>query len=101
MSFGVILGLVAGAITTFSLIPQVVRVFKLKEAHEISLYFTILFIIGDSIWLYYGVYFKLLPVIFWNAIAVVLAIALLIGKLKFDRKYLMRRKMPKAKQTVC
>lgn len=34
------LGFVAGALVTCSLIPQLVRVFKLRSAHEISLLFT-------------------------------------------------------------
>ena len=86
MSFGEILGLVAGAITTGSLVPQVIRVYRLRAAREISLFFTILFIVGDSTWLYYGIYFRLMPVIFWNILAIILALILLMGKLKYDSK---------------
>ncbi len=85
MDFGEILGLVAGAITTGSLVPQVLRVFRLKTAREISLIFTLAFIIGDSLWLIYGVIFDLKPVIFWNILAILLAFILLYGKLKFGR----------------
>jgi MtN3 and saliva related transmembrane protein len=86
LSFGDILGLVAGAITTGSLVPQVIRVFRLKTSREISLYFTILFIVGDSAWLFYGIYFKLMPVVLWNVLAIILAFLLLIGKLKYDSR---------------
>jgi MtN3 and saliva related transmembrane protein len=86
LSFGEILGLVAGAITTGSLVPQVVRVYRLKAAHEISLFFTILFVIGDSAWLFYGIYFNLMPVILWNVLAIILALILLFGKLKYDNR---------------
>jgi MtN3 and saliva related transmembrane protein len=85
LGFGEILGLVAGAITTGSFIPQVVRVFKMRSAHEISLTFILAFVVGDSAWLAYGIYFKLFPVIFWNVLAIGLAIILLVGKIKFGK----------------
>jgi MtN3 and saliva related transmembrane protein len=85
LHFGEIFGLIAGAITTGSFIPQVVKVYKLKSAHEISLSFTLLFISGDLLWLIYGIFINSLPIIFWNIIGAILAFALLIGKLKFGR----------------
>jgi MtN3 and saliva related transmembrane protein len=83
LSFGVILGLVAGALTTGSFLPQVVRVFKLRSAHEISLFFTILFFIGDLTWLGYGIYLRQLPIILWNILGGLLAAALLFAKIKY------------------
>jgi len=80
---GEVIGLIAGAITTGSFVPQVVRVFKLKSAHEISLFFTILFLVGDMLWLSYGIFLVSFPIIFWNAIGGVLAACLLVGKLRF------------------
>ena len=85
MSFGEILGLVAGAITTGSFVPQVVRVFKIKSAHEISLVFILAFVVGDSAWLVYGINLHLFAVVFWNCLAILLAVALLIGKLKYGK----------------
>jgi MtN3 and saliva related transmembrane protein len=78
------LGLLAGAITTGSLVPQVIRVFRLKSAREISLFFTLMFVLGDALWLVYGVIFKLPPVIFWNILAILLAGLLLYGKIRYD-----------------
>jgi MtN3 and saliva related transmembrane protein len=85
LSFGEILGLVAGAITTGSLIPQVLRVYRLKAAREISLTFTVAFLVGDAAWLAYGVIFSLVPIIFWNVLAILLAGTLLIGKIKYGK----------------
>lgn len=85
MNFGDWLGLIAGVLTTSSFVPQVVRVFKLRSAREISLFFNILFFIGIVIWEIYGIYFKLGPVILWNAITMVLILALLYAKLKYGR----------------
>jgi MtN3 and saliva related transmembrane protein len=78
-------GLIAGAITTIGFLPQVIRVYKLKSAREISLSFTILFLIGLGCWLTYGIFLRLTPLILWNSISVILALALLYAKLKYGR----------------
>jgi MtN3 and saliva related transmembrane protein len=78
-----ILGCVAGAIVTTSLVPQIIRVFKLKSAREISLVFTTLMFTGILLWLGYGIALGYLPVIVWNAIGTVLTALLLIAKLKY------------------
>jgi len=79
------LGLVAGALVTGSMIPQLVRVFKLKSAREISRLFTMLLLLGMIWWLAYGIYLRLTPVILWNAIGAVLVAILLYAKLKYGR----------------
>jgi MtN3 and saliva related transmembrane protein len=85
MPIGDLFGYVAGALATGSLIPQVLRVFKLKSAHEISLLFTFLLLTGIVLWLGYGIYFKLVPIILWNAISAVMLSLLLYAKLKYGR----------------
>ena len=85
MILGEFLGFVAGALVTCSLIPQLIRVFKLKSAHEISMLFTVFLLLGIILWLAYGIYLGLPPVILWNAIAIVLVATLLGAKLKYGR----------------
>ncbi len=82
---GEFFGLIAGAFTTFALIPQVIRVFKLKSAHEISLLFTILYLVGGLTWLTYGIVDRLFPVILWNAVATSLTAVLFYAKMKYGR----------------
>lgn len=79
------LGLIAGAITTIGFLPQVIRVFKLKSAHEISLLWSISFLIGIGCWLIYGIYLQLTPLILWNSITVIFALILVYAKLKYGR----------------
>ena len=79
------LGFVAGALVTCSLIPQLIRVFQLKSAREISTLFTVLLLSGLIIWLAYGISLRLAPVILWNAIGTVLIAILLYAKLKYGR----------------
>lgn len=78
-------GFIAGALMTFGFLPQVIRVYRLKSAREISQPFTVLLLIGFFCWLAYGISFNLFPVILWNAIGAVLAVGLLYAKLKYGR----------------
>ncbi len=79
------LGFIAGLLMTVGFMPQVWRLYKLKSAREISLPFTLLFLIGAMLWLSYGVLLQLPPVILWNAITLFLGGAMLFAKLKYGR----------------
>jgi len=79
------LGLIAGLLVTFSMVPQLIRVFKLRSAREISLLFTTSLLLGLIAWLVYGLSLGLLPVIIWNAIGAAFAATLLYAKLKYGR----------------
>ena len=79
------LGLVAGLFTTFAVVPQIMRVYKLKSAREISLIFTSSLLIGVLIWLAYGIVLELVPLIIWNAIGAVLNAWLLFAKFRYGR----------------
>ena len=79
------LGFVAGALVTCSLVPQLIRVFKLRSAREISMLFTTLLLVGIITWLAYGITLGLAPVIIWNAIGAVFVAGLLYAKLKYGR----------------
>jgi MtN3 and saliva related transmembrane protein len=85
LSFGEIMGLVAGLLTTGSFIPQVIRVYKLKSAHDISLLFSISFVVGTILWLAYGIHGQLLPVIIWNALGFIFTSALLVAKIMYGK----------------
>jgi MtN3 and saliva related transmembrane protein len=79
------LGFVAGIFTTFSLLPQIYRVYKLKSAREISLSFTLCLAFGNLLWLIYGIFSGLLPIILWNVISFCLAGALVVAKSRYDK----------------
>ena len=79
------LGLIAGALVTGSIIPQVIRVFRLKSAREISILFSTLLLLGVITWVAYGIWLRLIAVILWNAIGAVLAAILLYAKLKYGK----------------
>jgi len=78
-----VLGLVAGMFVALGLVPQILRVWKLRSAQEISLSFNLLFLIGTTLWLAYGLFLGLASVILWNGANDVLLILLLTMKLNY------------------
>ncbi len=70
---------------TAATLPQVIRVYKLKSAREISLIFVTAMIVGFSCWLTYGILLELFPIILWNSLNIVLFGVFLLAKLKYGR----------------
>jgi MtN3 and saliva related transmembrane protein len=79
-------GFIGGILVTVALVPQVVRIFRLKSALEISLLFTVLLLVGMLFWLGYGILFQSFPIILWNAVGAALVATLLFAKLKYGRR---------------
>jgi MtN3 and saliva related transmembrane protein len=81
----VVIGLIAATCTTLAFVPQVVRVWRLKRADELSLTTLVVFSIGMLIWLGYGILIGSLPLIVANAVTVLLTMTILAMKLKWER----------------
>jgi MtN3 and saliva related transmembrane protein len=79
------LGIFAGIFTTFAIVPQIIRIYKLKSAREISFLFTSLLLLGIIVWLGYGIVLGLVPLIIWNSIGIILNGWLLFAKFKYGR----------------
>ena len=77
------LGLVAGVLTTIAFIPQVVKTWKTRYTRDISLGMFLIFSVGTLLWLLYGVRIGALPVVVANAVTLVLALTILIFKVKY------------------
>ena len=80
-----ILGYAAGFLVTFALVPQIVRVYRLKSAREISVLYNSATLLGVAAWLVYGIILGLVPMIFWNSIGICLAGLLLLSKYKYGK----------------
>lgn len=76
-------GLLAGLLISAGFVPQIIRVWKLKDATEISLMFNVLNLSGTVLWLAYGVLQNLLSVMVWNAVNTALVGGLLAVKLRY------------------
>lgn len=76
-----IIGLSAGALTTISFVPQVIKTWRSKSADDISTGMFAIFSIGLVLWLIYGIYLQSLPIIISNVIT--LGLTVLILSLKY------------------
>jgi MtN3 and saliva related transmembrane protein len=81
-----IIGLVAAALTTGSFVPQVVRLWRTRDAEGISLVTFAVFSAGVVLWLIYGVMLHSWPVILSNAVTIVLTIAIVVLTMRFRRR---------------
>ena len=79
-----IIGIVAGVLTSSSIIPQLVKTIKTKEVADLSIYIFIILIAGNSLWGYYGILLKDIPLIATSIFSVVLNITMLILKIKYS-----------------
>jgi MtN3 and saliva related transmembrane protein len=81
-----LIGSIAAICTTVSFVPQLIRVYRLKTAHDISLVMFLVFSLGVFLWLIYGIFIRSVPVMLANGATLVLSLAILALKIKYDRK---------------
>jgi len=81
-----IIGFVAAFLTTFSFLPQAIKVIKTKETEGISLIMYIVFILGVIMWTIYGFIIENLPMMFANIVTLVFAGIILWYKLQSIKK---------------
>jgi len=79
----VIVGYIAGTLTTLSFVPQVARAWKLKETRDLSLAMLLLFAAGVLLWILYGFWMDSLPIIAANIITFFLLLVLLGMKIRY------------------
>jgi len=80
-----LIGLVAAVCTTAAFVPQVIRVWRLKRAEEISRTTFLALSIGSLVWLTYGLLISSLPVIVANGVTFALVLTILSLKVMWDR----------------
>ncbi|MFA4877268.1 MAG: SemiSWEET transporter [Methanoregula sp.] len=79
----VLIGYIAGILTTISFIPQVARAWRLKETRDLSLAMLLLFSAGVLLWTLYGLWVSSLPIIAANLITFILILVLLWLKFRY------------------
>ena len=84
MSTTTVVGFFAGFVPTISFLPQVVKTWKTRSASDLSLGMFSVFSVGVLFWLVYGFLIQEPPMIIWNSVTLILVLAILVMKLKFD-----------------
>lgn len=78
-----LLGYIAGILVVISLLPQVIKSWITKSTKDISLIRYIIYITGLVLWIAYAVIIKNGPVMVMNTIGLILAVSILVLKLKY------------------
>ena len=76
----------AGLFTSVSLLPQVIKIVKEKEAQAVSLVMLIILITGLILWAIYGFMIHDIPIIATNSFSVLLNFVLIILRIKYAKK---------------
>lgn len=78
-----IIGIVAGILTSSSIVPQIVKTLKKKKAQEVSVFMFIVMMTGNALWVYYGLDKSDIAIISTNFLALGLNITMLVLKYRF------------------
>jgi len=77
-----LIGLAAGICTTGAMLPQVYKTLQTKNTRDISLLMYILLSTGIFLWFIYGLLLGEAPILLANGISLVLALTVLMLKLR-------------------
>ena len=78
-----LLGFAAATCTTLAYAPQFVKVWRTRSTEDISLGMLLVMVLGLVLWLLYGLLSGDAPLVAANAITIVLAVGILLMKLKY------------------
>ena len=84
MAYADIIGFIGGALTTLALVPQAVKAWRTKHTRDVSIWWILTLTIGIILWLVYGILISSLPIIVSNTATLILAVIVLILKMKYD-----------------
>ncbi len=81
MELETFIGYAAASLTTFSFLPQMIRVVMTRRTEDISRNMYILFNLGVCLWLAYGFLKSDLPIIIANIVTLIFSLTILFFKL--------------------
>jgi MtN3 and saliva related transmembrane protein len=85
MNHDQIIGIIAGVFTSASLLPQLIKTIKEKDATSISAVMLLVLITGISLWIYYGFLKNDIPIIATNIFSDMVNITLLFFSIKYKK----------------
>ncbi len=80
-----VVGFCAAALTTFSFLPQFIKIIKIKKTQGLSLLMMIQIEIGLVLWIIYGLLRKDIVLISANSVGFLIVLATLIAYFKYSR----------------
>ncbi len=80
-----ILGYAAGAITSLTFLPQVLKTWKEKSAKDVSLLMFIIAAVNEVMWIVYGALLDNWVIILTNAIVLAMSLTMIFLKLRYNK----------------
>ena len=82
MSPVILLGILAGTLTTISFAPQAIKSWRTRQTRDVSLSMFSILCLGIVLWITYGALTRDLPIILANSVTLALAASILCLKIK-------------------
>lgn len=79
-----ILGIMAGTLTTISFIPQVMKIYRTKDSKDLSMVTFCVFSCGVFLWLIYGIVTREWPIILANGVTLILILIIIAMKIRYN-----------------
>ncbi len=77
-------GLIGGALTTGSLLPQAIKAWRTKSTADVSLWMLVLLAVGFLFWITYGFMIGSVPVVLANIASLALTVVILVLKATYN-----------------
>lgn len=81
-----VIGIGAGILTSFSMLPQLIKTIREKKAEDLSIVMILVLMCGIGAWIVYGFLRKDMPIIFTNCFSLLLNAVLLFFRFRYNRK---------------
>ena len=81
-----IIGIGAGILTSVSMLPQLIKTIKEKQAEDLSIIMILVLMSGIGGWIWYGVLRNDMPIVFTNCFSFIINSILLFFRIKYDGK---------------
>ena len=81
-----VIGLIAGILTSISLLPQLIKIIKKKQAEDVSKPMLIILFCGVGLWIYYGWLREDIPIMATNALSLLLNLSIMIASVRYRSK---------------
>lgn len=86
MNFVDILGYIAGFLTLFNMLPQVLKSYKTKSVNDISFWLVISYALSMLLWVLYAYFIVSWPIMITNGVAFFVSLVQLVLMLKYRSK---------------
>lgn len=79
------IGLAAGVCTAISLVPQVIKTIKEKQAEDVSLIMLLILGTGLALWIIYGIKRSDLPIVATNSFSLLVNLTMVVLRLRYKK----------------